>query len=57
MSITVQQVQILYTGEMMETLLDDITIDHLLVCLTNFQDLILDLILENSIEMLHIRVL
>jgi hypothetical protein len=54
--IAVEQVKVLDAGEVVQSLLDNIPVDHLLVGLAHLQDLVFDFVLEDGIEVLHIRV-
>ena len=57
MNVTVQQINVLDAGEVMQTLLDNISVDHLLISLTHFVNLVLNLVLEDSVKVLHVGVL
>ena len=56
MDVAVQQVNVLYASEVMQTLLDDISVDHLLISIAHFVNLVLDLVLKDGVEVLHIGV-
>lgn len=57
MDIAVQQIDVLYAGEVMQALLNDISVDHLLIRLTYLVYLVLDLVLKDGIEVLDVGVL
>ena len=48
--ITVDKIHILYCREVMETILDHISIDHFFISISHLSNLILHLVLENLIE-------
>jgi hypothetical protein len=54
--VAVEQVEVLYAGEVMQALLYDIAVYHLFVCLSYLQDLVLDLVLEYCVEVLHVGI-
>ena len=47
--VTVQNVQIFHTCDLMQTVFDHISVDHLLVGLLHSKDLLLNLVLEDLI--------
>jgi len=55
--IAIEQIQILHGNKLMQPKFDHIPVNHLLIRLTNFNDLLLHLILENIIEVTYMLLL